>query len=347
MPEQAATTAGQEPANYDSMLANLIGNATGQEPRPQVRGDDGRFAGKAPDKQDEDAQEVDAKTPETDAAEKADDKAKGEAEAKTEDKAKAEAEDEDYLELPPEAEGKEPTRLKVSELLDGYQRAKTLESELTQARSAQARIPAEVETALTETMTSRQQYMRGLEVMARMLQVPTPDEALINPASDRYDPATYHAQMQQQKSATALQQQIIAEGQRAQQEHAEQSQQLMQARIARERSALVEKWPEFKDPKVVQQYLADAEREYGLKPDDFANVTAHRDYLILRDALAYRKSKATQETAVKAVKAKPKLVRSGARQVTNQKTATYDGAMGRLAKSNSLDDGAAAIKALL
>ena len=68
----------------------------------------------------------------------ADAKAEPEAKAKDEPEAEAEAlaDDEDYIELPADEEGKEPSKLKLTEVLDGYKRSQTMAQELEQARKA-------------------------------------------------------------------------------------------------------------------------------------------------------------------------------------------------------------------
>lgn len=107
--------------------------------------------------------------------------------------------------------------------------------------------------------------------------------------------------------------------------------------------------PELKDPekaRVIKTELAEFAISRGYTPEDVKNVTDHRLVLILRDAAEYQKSKdKAPKVANKienALAASPPGNRSPAPKANKLTEAKQ-----RLQKSGSVDDGAAAIAALL
>ncbi len=146
-----------------------------------------------------------------------------------------------------------------------------------------------------------------------------------------------HAQAWQQ-----FQQSKADEGQR----QAGETQKQAQERRAKEAKLLLDAIPVLKDPKKGKQVwdniVAGAGQHYGLTPDDVGNLQSHKAILILRDALAYRRTKESAKT-VQAEVRKP-VIRDGRRapatqQVTREKQARTE----RLRKDPSFQNGVAAL----
>lgn len=310
----AAARESQEPAQAAPQTAEVVDI---QERRQPDRGTDGKFQKAEPDS-----------SPGTDVEPAAD----------------AES-DEDYLELEfADEEGKEPKRerLKVAEVYDGYRRAKDLEAEVEKLKTSQP-LPQHYEQALEATVAERMQYADALQRWAQFNQPRAPSRDLINPASPNYNPELYYQQMQAHDETVANNERVAAELERVQKLNEQQSNQLHRSRLVREAQALKAVWPELSDKATFQKVAADLEKHFGLDADTIKSVSDHRFYALAKDALAYRAAQAAKKEAVKAVVAKPKLVRANARQNIDSKAAVRDSAFGKLAKSGSLEDAAAAI----
>ena len=276
------------------------------------------------------------KAPEKKADDKADPK---DAEAATDD------DDDDYIEMPPETEGAEPTRLKLAEVLAQAQEAKTLKAQLAERAAPRAMAPPEVEQQLRETISVKQQYVKGLQEVQRWLQPQLPDPEMLNPASANYNPDAYYTQYRHAEQVAAMAQKVTAEERRVAAEAAESERVVHEARHAREWQAALQEWPELKEPatrKGVVDYLTKA--GYGQQEID---GVSSRDLTLIKKALAHDRMQAAKETAVKVVSAKPKLVRGGARQSSDGRSRASSQSLERLGKTGSLDDAVAALEQLL
>lgn len=280
-----------------------------------------------------------------------------EAEAKAEPDAKAKDEpaeveaaddaDEDYIELPAEAEGAEPSKLKLSEVLDGYKRSQTLQQELEQARKV-APIPAEFEQQLQQQVAARQQLMSLIEELQAVTKPALPDLELVNPNNpNKFNPAAYHQQVAEYQRQMAEREALNQARAYAEKQQAEQMAVVAEAQYRREFAKAVELWPELKDKAAARKVVDDVANAYGFTPQEVQSIGDARVLSVLKDALAFRQGKAAQETAVKVVKAKPKLVRATARQSAGGRSASAAQHLERLGKTGSMDDAVAALAELL
>lgn len=266
--------------------------------------------------------------------------------AKPKTEAAAEEED-DYLEFV-EEDGKEPQRLKVSEVWDGYRKAKEYETELTKIRQ-QPIIPQEIETAIVETTKAREQYMQGLKRMVAMNQPSPPSLELVDPNSPHYNPEAYHQGVRAYQVAVQRHEQAQAHLQELEQQQKNETEAVRAARWQRERAVLEQKWPEVFQKEAQSQIRSDLLKEYGID-DAFLSsdlTLDHRIYLLAKDALAYRKSQAKAAEAVKVVRSKPKLIRGSARDQQSPNRRAANDARARLSQSGSIDDAAAALDGLI
>jgi hypothetical protein len=299
----------------------------------QPRGDGGRFA---------------PKEPANDVRQQADDLKATPPGDNAQPKTEAAAEDEDdWLEIV-EEDGKEPTRVKVGEVWQGYRRAKELEGEIEKVK-AQPFLPEEIENAIVETTRERGKYMQAVQ-RALALNSPTPpDMDLVNPASPRYDPEAYYAGVQNYQRAAQQRQQLEAHYEQLQQQQAQEQEAVKAARWQREQAKLKQIWPEVLTDKSAQSRVRESlQKHYGID-DAFLSselTLDHRIYALAKDALAYREGQAKAAEAVKVVRAKPKLIRGSARDQQSPTRRAASDARGRLAQSGSLEDAAAALDGL-
>lgn len=239
----------------------------------------------------------------------------------------------------------EELEVTYDELLRGYSRTEDY------TRDKQA-LKAEAESTLGEYREARDAYAHQLQHVAEYLRTLAP------PAQDWErlrvsDPAKFaeeygrYQQFQQQFGAVRQRLETV-EAERAQVQ-AIQEQQYIQE----QQKKLLEYIPEWADREVAQREHAEIEEfmghEYGYAPDELHAITDARVFRVIRDAMAYRKVKAT-ESAVKAKgrKASRKLSPGGkaptAKRRANVK-AKRD-AMNRLKKTGTEADAAAALKAI-
>ena len=303
-----------------------IDNGDREAPLERSRDDEGRFA-KA---QEEAGKEVEAEAKEPEAKEAADD---------------TEADDGDWLEIEPGEEGAEPVRLKVDEVYEGYQRAKTLEQEVENLKQTTPP-PPDYDQAIMQAIEQGSHYAARLREAEALLAPFEPDQNLINPQSPTYDPEAFFAQQQYAQQQKAQLEATQAERNRVEQEVREREEAVTQARFAREQQKLMTLWPELKEEATANQVRDQASRFYGLDQQTINSVQDSRFYHVLKDALAYRAQAEKSQTAVKAVKAKPKLVKGKARNQNPAQRRSQEG-MDRLSQSGSIEDAMDALDGLL
>ena len=256
-------------------------------------------------------------------------------------------EDEDYLEFTPEdaEEGAEPTRLKASEVLDGYKKTKELEAEVAQLKETPL-APPEYDDAIIQAAAKGQEYLQRLSQLEQMLQPRLPSNDLINPNSPNYDPEQFFHEQQAAEAQYAQLQQVQSERERVSSETNEQSSAAENARIAREQAKLKEFWPEVATEAGAERVRSEALAHYRLPADVIDSVTDSRFYAVLKDALEYRSMKTKAEAPVTVVKSKPKLVKSKGRD-PKPKATQQAKKMARLSESNDIEDAASIIGDLL
>ncbi len=320
----------QEPVEHDGTLAGAIESMPdieALERGPAVdRAADGKFASReTPAKADPPADEKDA------------------APAKAEEVAE---DDEDYIEVPAEAEGAEPERIKLTEALERYKKFETLQADLEKARQAQPP-PEQYEQAIVEATDKATQYLNGIRQLQQWMQPQPPNPELVNPASPNFAPELYHQQLQQAQQIVQLRAQLDQEAQRVAAENSEKQTLVLRARMDREKAEAMKIWPELQDKSTRSKVVEDFSAAYKFSPEEVKAIGDHRVLAVIKDALAYRQGLKAKEAAVKVVTAKPKLVKGTARQSQTGKQARLAAASERLSQTNSLDDAAEVIGALL
>jgi|SRR5215217_73532 len=113
--------------------------------------------------------------------------------------------------------------------------------------------------------------------------------------------------------------QAMHQGREADKQRTQQEQKAKQdAYLAEQRTHLFEKIPVLKDDKKRQEWFdsayRDTEKYYGITPEELNNVTDHRFYVALKDALSLRRAKEKAPTVQKEVQAKPMMAQGSGRR---------------------------------
>lgn len=247
------------------------------------------------------------------------------------------------------------TEITIAELKKGTLR----QADYTRKMQAFAEEKKAIEASTEQVKSLQAQLQKEHELLTTVAEtfVPKPPSMeMLNERSDLYDPIGYQTQkafydnMMGRLSAA-----FASKKQRDEQAKAQESERSKQRRTS-EWKALTEKVPAFADPKTGQpteayrkfwQDAVSAAPEYGLEPQDLEGINKHGYYLVLKDALAYRRAKAKKAEARAKGEGKPPVVTgSRRRDVVDDRRHSASTAMERLKKTGSLRDGVAALVAL-
>jgi hypothetical protein len=262
--------------------------------------------------------------------------------------AEAPAEDDEDLEFEFDAgeEGKEPVRRKLSELVEGYERAQKLEAEYNELKTKAQTVPDEFFKSIEENNKVRSAYAQKLDIVERLTKPTPPAISLVDPNSPDYDPERYHALARKYQDDTKLLQAVNAERERIQSEQTAEQQRMSQAIMAREWAKLEQAWPEFKAKETQDAYVKTL-RDYGFSDEEIKNNMDSRAFQIVRDAMKYRDLAAKKVETAKVARSKPKLVKGAARSTTNPANTARTNALSRLKETGSVEAAAAALKGLI
>jgi hypothetical protein len=213
--------------------------------------------------------------------------------------------------------------------------------------AANARKQAEAIAA--EAHANRDAYAQALEQAMSLIQPQRPSRELLNPQSEYYDPDTYHAMMADYEAKAEMlgamqqQRQILA----VQQQQADA--QAFEAVENAYRPILMQSVPDLADPQKAPQLIHEIGKyavEHGFSGDQLQNATS-REVHILWKALQYDRLNAAKAN----VSAKPAPKPAGPSVKPGVKTpnmavknARKAQAFDRLAKTGSVEDGAAIFK---
>lgn len=170
-----------------------------------------------------------------------------------------------------------------------------------------------------------------------------PDPALLDT-----DPFGYQKQRAEYEQWTAHHQQLSAMAQQARQEAQQRDATANKEREHREWNAMLEKLPALKDEAKLKAFIRDVENHgisgYGFTKEELGQALAmdHRQVLVLRDAMAWRKLQAAKATTPSKVQGKPP-VQKGTRRLSpdGQQARKHSAAMNRLKQTGSVDDAVA------
>lgn len=233
----------------------------------------------------------------------------------------------------------------VEELIQGNlrdrdYRQKTMElAESRKAHEAQSSAVKQKETQLSEQADYVVRLIKSI--------IPSPpDPALLNT-----DPVAYMQQEAQVKQWAAHLNHLQQQQQQAKTAGQAEAETAMKETISREWNALQEALPELKDANRVKAFASDIQKfgaEYKFTPEEIQqSALDHRQVLVLRDAIAWRKLQANKGKIAAKVEGRPPVQRAGNRQAPGvQNSRQTRAAMDRLNSSGKLADGVAALLAI-
>lgn len=321
--EQAATPAPAAPANepfnpgnvagqFEGKIFDMLGMDEAPAQTPE-RGEGGKFKPRDP-------QAAEAKAPE----------------AKTEapEQAAPDEAEEDFIELPPEQEGAEPVKLKLSDVLDGFKQSKTLAAQLEEAKTKPIIAPEQWDRGIAEAVQTGQALAQQMEQWQRAF-IPTQPDPRQYSTMQEYQQATeyYNWQVQQWRAVDAERQRIV-------EMTTKQSQALDAARKQRNLATIQEFWPEIKSKESAQKVQDDLVKhfgKFGMTPDLINSVDHPAFYALAKAALKGLQAEAVKEQAAKVVQQRPKLIKGQARQTTPSKP-DLSADFARLQKSGRPED---------
>lgn len=220
----------------------------------------------------------------------------------SEDSEQAEGAEAEEPEEEPEYEVKTPKgqeKVKLSELLRGYQR----QSDYSRKTEEAAQLRREAESYQAAVAQKEQQLMQALETWAvpttqepdwvKLAQNTTPQE--FNLARAQWDDRQRRASMARNEYHA------LQAAQRAENEQ-------------RERAQLFDKVPDLRDAAKATAFareLIEAGPSYGFTAEELNGIQDHRLMLLFRDALAHRKLQATKPAVAKKIADAPQKLKPG------------------------------------
>ncbi len=198
---------------------------------------------------------------------------------------------------------------------------------------------------LERTTQQEQQLAQQFEYASTLLQSfnpQPPDPSLMNT-----DPLAYMQAKEQFENWQQHLGHIESERQRIYQERQAQFESQRTERVQREWDALLSKVPDLKDQNKLKAFASDinaASSTYGFSAEELKAVALdHRQALVLRDAMAWRKLQSSKPKAVAKVEGRPPVQKGGKRLSPDaHKAATASTAINRLKQSGSVNDAVAA-----
>lgn len=237
------------------------------------------------------------------------------------------------------------TEMTVSDLIKGNLR----ERDYRQKTAEIAEQRRSYETRNTQIQQLEQQMAGDREFMVALLQSIMPQKP--DPSMFSIDPMGYGEQKAYYDARKEQFDYLISQTQQADaRKQTEETERLKTLRNS-EWEATLDKMPELKDATRLNSFVREISHhgaEYGYTPQELSQVGLdHRQVLVLRDAIAWRKLQASKSKAVAKAEGRPPVQRGGTRPTPAMQTARDTrAAMDRLTKTGSIKDGVAALLAL-
>jgi Rps23 Pro-64 3,4-dihydroxylase Tpa1-like proline 4-hydroxylase len=216
------------------------------------------------------------------------------------------------------------------------------QSDYTKKTMEVAETRKEAEQAKAQAYQERQAYAEKLNMHAVQLQGALQEQSQINwQELLENDPVEYLKQQHLVQTRQASLQQTQYEWQEINQLNQQEQTQALQSYLQAQQQELIAKLPAWKDEAKAKADIAEM-REFlkseGRTDADIDNISNHKDVLIIRDAMAFRKLLKQSPEATKRVQSAPvRAERSG----TGENSAPADAhksAMNRLRRSGSIED---------
>ena len=205
---------------------------------------------------------------------------------------------------------------------------------------------------IDQTAQSLSQTIEYIDWYAQNYLPRAPEPFSGTPDTDPVGYLTYMQKVEQYRQQEGLRTYFQTERQKLldQQARAEEAQRIETWKA--EANLLVQKDKTFADDKArnafFQEALTSGGKHYGLTEDDLRSLSNHKQFLILKDALAYRRLQQKAQDAPKEVAKRPVVNANGTRRVPpqNQDARQRQALSERLRKTGSVDDTAALLRNL-
>lgn len=212
----------------------------------------------------------------------------------------------------------------------------------TQEVAEQRRALETQSSTLKATETQLEEQREYVTSLLQSIVPPPPDPAML-----QTDPMGYMSQKAQHEQWTQHLQFLQQEQQRTAQERQAKSSETEQETLNREWQALLAKAPELAEDKKRDRFVNDLKEHaqaYGIKPEELKAVAMdHRQALVLRDAIAWRKLQASKTQVAKKVEGRPPVQKGGKRlNPQARRVRQAEEAITRLKSSGSVEDAARA-----
>jgi hypothetical protein len=270
-------------------------------------------------------EDKDQETPEADEAEGGDetpddapDEAEGTEQTETEDETEANA-----IELADETEIDlgDGERITFAELKAAKKQVKEFQRDYSRKTEELAENRKVVEKSAQAVVTNAQQLQQEREaflaVAGEFIGQP-PERPHASPAEDPIAWLEFQAAKENYEERLGKVRGVYQQAEAHKAKQAEEQQARMPEIIEAERTKLFERFPRLKDPEIARKTKTEMvetfQREYGLSPEEVANVADSRVVAVMLDALEYRKLKAAAPAAKAKVESKPPLVKAAKRQ---------------------------------
>lgn len=254
------------------------------------------------------------------------------------------------LKIPVKVNGEEGEQ-SLSELVKSYQLHQATEAELSEAK-------AKSKATLEELNQQKEAIAESLQILQTMVQ---DEEAAIEAASksinwsqlEEDDPgkaALEKSRLQERRAALQAKKQKALEAYKKTHEaQQQQQQQNLQQFVQTERTKLLEKVPEWRDPEKAQaeqNKLTEYLIGQGYTQEEIAKAYDHRLVVGLRKAMLWDEMQSKSQVAKKKVVKVPKVLKPGAPKPKEQlNRERIDKQRAKLRQTGSLDDAYALIKA--
>lgn len=264
-----------------------------------------------------------------------------------EDDEESESDDEDYEDVEEDAEDSEPSEKLYTVKVDGDEKRVTLD-ELMRGYSGQQYVQKgmqQVAEARKQAEGAYQALMQERQGLAQLVQQ-AQQGALAPPVepskeSYKHDFIGYMEAKLEYDDKLKAYSQAQAQIQQVMQQQTQAEIRAREAYAHQEAQKLLEVIPELRDPKkatAFKEKLVKAATDfYGYTPEEIANISSYRDFLVIRDAMKYREIVAGKDAVQqKAKKARP-VVKPGAKKVTTNGDVVRK-QQNRLKKTGSIED---------
>lgn len=233
--------------------------------------------------------------------------------------------------------------LTVAELAAGYMKDRDYRHKTTETAELKRATVAQSEA----NKQREQQLNEQAELVTTLIQSIVGDEPDITMLQT--DPMGYIAQKENRERWIAHLNALQQHRQQATQASSTETMQKKAERANTEWGALLEKAPEFKDQKRTEAFVQDVTKfgteTYGFTTEELREAVGldHRQALVLKDAIAWRKLQASKANLPKKIEGRPPVQKAGKRLSSSEQRARgANDALSRLKQSGSLADATAA-----